>query len=214
VGQPLIADLAHVTPVVIDFEYTTPTGRPYVPIEVAVQALRLKNGQLVRAARWESLMRPDDLADVTQFDVDQTGITPAMLADQPPAAEVMARLDARFTAGPYLLIAHHAPAEAGLLYALREHCPHLARIDLIDTVKLARNSYPGLPGGHGLDNLTRHLGIPLPANRHRAMADVQLTTELFCRMTADSDWTDIRQLRRLAGYPATAAGPEQIALFK
>lgn len=212
-GQRLIADLRTVTPVVIDFEYTTPTGRPYVPIEVAVQALRVVDHQLVRIAQWESLIRPEDLADVTQFDIDQTGITPAMLADQGPAADVMPRLDSRFTGGPYLLIAHHAPAEAGLIYALREHCPNLARIDLIDTVRLARNLYPGLLGGHGLDNLIRHLSIPVPHNRHRAMADVQLTTELFCRMVADSDWTEVRQLRSLAGYAAEAARPEQVALF-
>ncbi|MGB3444594.1 MAG: 3'-5' exonuclease [Actinophytocola sp.] len=212
-GQHLIADLRTITPVVIDFEYTTPTGRPYVPIEVAVQALRVVDGHLVANTRWESLIRPDNLADVTQFDIDQTGITPAMLADQAPAAEVMARLDARFTGGPYLLIAHHAPAEAGLLYALREHCPNLARVDLIDTVKLARNLYPDLPGGHGLDNLIRHLDIPIPSNRHRAMADVELTTKLFRRMVADSGWTDVRQLRGFAGYAARAARPEQVALF-
>ena len=212
-GQRLINALRGVIPVVIDFEYTTPTGRPYVPIEVAVQALWVHEGTLQRTAGWESLIRPDDLRDVTQFDIDQTGITPAMLVEQPLAAEVMAELDRRFTAGPYVLVAHHAPAEAGLLYALREHCPNLARIDLIDTVRLARARYPSLPGGHGLDNLTRHLQIPIPPNRHRAMADVQLTTALFCRMVTDSDWTDLRRLRDLAGYAAEAAKPEQAALF-
>lgn len=214
-GQRLIAALAScgVTPVVIDFEYTTPTGRPYVPIEVAVQVLRIDDGALVRGPRWESLIRPDDLADVTQFDIDQTGITPQMLAEKPPAAQVMTELDRRFAAGPYVLIAHHAPAEAGLIYALREHCPNLARIDLIDTVRLARALYPELAGGHGLDNLTRHLGIPMPADRHRAMADVQVTTELFTRMIAGSDWADLQQLRAVAGRPAKAAQPEQVSLF-
>ena len=212
-GQRLIADLSRVTPVVIDFEYTTPTGRPYVPIEVAVQSLRVVEGELTSAARWNGLMCPEDLADVTQFDIDQTGITPAMLADQPPAGEVMAQLDRRFTGGPYVLIAHHAPAEAGLLYALREHCPNLARIDLIDTVRLARALYPDLPGGHGLDNLIRHLRIPVPPDRHRAMPDVLLTTELFRRMVTDSDWADLRQLRGLAGVQAEAGRPEQVALF-
>jgi DNA polymerase-3 subunit epsilon len=135
-----------------------------------------------------------------------------MLADQPPASEVLATLDRRFTAGPYVLIAHHAPAEAKILSAYREHCPHLARIDLIDTVRLARNRYPELPK-HGLDDLARHLRIPTPTNRHRAMADVQLTTELFIRMATDSNWTDLRQLRGLAGYAAKTAQPEQVSLF-
>jgi hypothetical protein len=45
------------------------------------------------------------------------------------------------------------------------------------------------------------------------MADVQVTTDLFIRMVTASDWIDLRQLRGLAGYPAQAAQPEQVALF-
>ncbi len=145
-GQRLINALAQVTPVVIDFEYTTPTGAPFEPIEVAVQALCVRDGRLERATRWEALMRPPQHAELTPFDIGQTGITPDMLAQRPCAGEVLAELDRRFSAGPYVLIAHHAPAEAGLIYAYREHCPHLARIDLIDTVRLARNLTPTCPG--------------------------------------------------------------------
>jgi DNA polymerase-3 subunit epsilon len=211
-GQRLIDALAHVTPVVIDFEYTTPTGAPFEPIEVAVQALHVREGQLERAAQWEALMRPPRHAELTPFDIGQVSITPDMLAERPSAGEVMAELDRRFTAGPYVLVAHHAPAEAGLIYAYREYCPNLARIDLIDTVRLARNLYPDL-SRHGLDYMLRHLQIPAPANRHRAMADVQVTVELFSHMVTDADCVDLRQLRALAGYPARAAQPEQIALF-
>lgn len=211
-GQRLIKALQNVTPVVIDFEYTTPPGAAPGPIEVAVQALRARDGRLERTAGWEALMRPPANAPLTTFDTAQTGITAEMLAEQPPAHEVLATLDRRFTAGPYVLIAHHAPAEAKILSAYREHCPSLARIDLIDTVRLARNLYPELPR-HGLDELLRHLRIPLPPNRHRSMADVQLTTELFIRMATDSDWADLRQLRALAGYAAEAAQPEQVSLF-
>ncbi|MFD2422419.1 3'-5' exonuclease [Amycolatopsis pigmentata] len=211
-GQQLINALQHVTPVVIDFEYTTPAGAPPGPIEVAVQALRARNGKLERAAKWEALMRPPASAPLTTFDTAQTGITPQMLADQPPASEVLAELDRRFTAGPYLLVAHHAPAEAKILSAYREHCPNLARIDFIDTVRLARDLYPELRK-HGLDDLIRHLAIPMPPNRHRAMADVLLTTELFILMVTDSGWSDLRQLRRLAGLAADAAQPEQTSLF-
>ncbi len=211
-GKPLIDDLAHVTPVVIDFEYTTPTGAPPEAIEVAVQVLHVVGGTLACRTRWEALMRPPKHAELTPFDIDQTGITPDMVADRPYAGEVLATLDRRFTAGPYVLIAHHAPAEANLIYAYREHCPNLARIGLIDTVRLARKHYPDLPR-HGLDDLIRHLKMPVPANRHRAMADVEVTTELFSRMVTESDWVNLRQLRCLAGCEAKAAKPQQIALF-
>ncbi|MGH3938581.1 MAG: 3'-5' exonuclease [Pseudonocardiaceae bacterium] len=211
-GQRLINALRTVTFVVIDFEYTTPTGAAPEPIEIAVQALRVHEGKLERTRGWEALMCPPQHAQLTTFDTAQTGITPAMLADQPCAGEVLATLDRRFTVGPYVLVAHHAPAEARILSAYREHCPTLARIDLIDTVRLARDLYSELPK-HGLDELLRHLKIPSPPNRHRAMADVQLTTELFIRMVTDSDWGDLRQLRGLAGYAAEAAQPQQVALF-
>jgi DNA polymerase-3 subunit epsilon len=211
-GQRLINALREVTPVVIDFEYTTPKGAAPEPIEIAVQALRVRDGTLERATRWEALMRPPQHAELTTFDINQTGITPDLLADRPSAGNVLAELDRRFTAGPYVLVAHHAPAEARLLFNYREHCPHLARIDLLDTVRLARDRYPELPK-HGLDDLLRHLQIPSPPHRHRAMADVQVTTDLFIRMVTASDWVDLRQLRGLAGYAAEAAKPEQIALF-
>jgi len=211
-GQRLINALREVTLVVIDFEYTTPRGYAPEPIEVAVQALRVRDGTLKRAARWEALMRPPPHAGMTTFDINQTGITPDMLADRPNAGEVLAELDRRLTAGPYLLVAHHAPAEARLLFAYREHCPNLARIDLLDTVRLAKNLYPELPK-HGLDDMLRHLQIPSPPDRHRAMADVQITTDVFIRIVTDADWADLRQLRRLAGYAAKAARPEQVTLF-
>lgn len=207
-GQRLITALREVTPVVIDFEYTTPKGAAPEPIEIAVQALRVHEGTLERTARWEALMRPPRHAELTSFDINQTGITPDMLAHQPPAGEVLAELDRRFTAGPYLLVAHHAPTEARLLSNHREHCPHLARIDLLDTVRLARNLYPELPK-HGLDDLLRHLHIPCPPHRHRAMADVQASTDLFIHLITTSDWADLRQLRALAGTPPRPPDPNR-----
>ncbi|MGH3885485.1 MAG: hypothetical protein ACRDSZ_02775 [Pseudonocardiaceae bacterium] len=51
-GQRLINALCEVTPVVIDFEYTTPRRHPPEPIEVAVQALHVRDGKLERTARW------------------------------------------------------------------------------------------------------------------------------------------------------------------
>ncbi|MGH3669823.1 MAG: 3'-5' exonuclease [Pseudonocardiaceae bacterium] len=208
-GQRLITALREITPVVIDFEYTTPKGAPPEPIEIAVQALHVHGVTLERTARWEALIRPPRHAELTSFDINQTGITPAMLADRPAAGQVLAELDRRFSAGPYLLIAHHAPTEARILSDHREYCPNLARIDLLDTVRLARDLFPELPK-HGLDELLRHLRIPSPAQRHRAMADVQATTDLFLHMITASDWADLRQLRTIAGY---AARPEQPLLF-
>lgn len=50
-----------------------------------------------------------------------------------------------FTAGPYVLIAHHAPAEAGLIYAYREHCPNLARA-------VSAGRYSAIPTSRAVSN--------------------------------------------------------------
>jgi DNA polymerase III epsilon subunit-like protein len=211
-GPRLIDSLRAVTLAVIDFEYTTPTGAPKEPFEVAVHVLHVKDGKLCPTAEFEALMQPPPHAALTAFDTGQTGITPQMVAGQPPASEVLAKLDRRFTAGPYVLIAHHAPAEAGILTAYRAHCPNLARLPILDTVRLARDLYPDLPR-HSLDQLMRHLGIPTPADRHRALADVRLTAEIFMRMATDSTWMNLDHLRAIAGYTPPVPPPQQTTLF-
>jgi DNA polymerase III epsilon subunit-like protein len=214
-GRRLIDALAPVTLAVIDFEYTTPAGAPPEPIEVAVQTLHVRGGELVRGWQWQALIRPPGHATPTAFDIQQTGITPAMLTDQPPAAQVLADLDSRFTdTHALVLVAHNAPAEARILHDQRGHCPRLARTDLLDTVRLARDRYPDLPR-HTLDELAAHLRLPLPVDRHRAMPDVQLTVDLLLTLVEqETRWPDLRTLRAVAGYPARAAQPEQESLFE
>jgi DNA polymerase-3 subunit epsilon len=202
--------------VVIDFEATTPTGHRPEPVDVAALALRLHAGQLVETSRFTGLMHPPQHAPLTRFDTEQTGITAAMLAGQPDAATVLADLDARLDHPPYLLVAHNAPTEAGILYDYRTHCPRLAGTDFLDTVRLARHAYPEL-SSHRLDVLIHHLGLAWPADRHRAMPDVEITAEVFRRIiehgASSGRWRSLRQLRADGGYPAKGGKPEQQALF-
>ena len=83
-------------------------------------------------------------------------------------------------------MAQHAATEANLIHGGREHCPGLARIDLLDTIPVAKHLLPGL-ADYRLDTLLRHLGIPVPSDRHRAAADVDATTEVFVRLIAAAD---------------------------
>jgi DNA polymerase III subunit epsilon len=61
------------------------------------------------------------------------------------------------------------------------------------------------------------LGIPHPADRHRAMADVQVTVSLFKRLLlAGSEagrWRSLHEVRKLAGLAPKAAMPQREALF-
>ncbi|MEV8100198.1 3'-5' exonuclease [Streptomyces sp. TLI_235] len=206
--------------VVIDFEGLTPAGRPAEPIEVAALALRADGGQLVEVGRFESLIRPPADVPVTAFDTAQTGITAQMLAAAPTAAEVMARLDGRLSVPPYKLVAHHASTEAGMIAHQAGHCPTLASTPLLDTVRLAKAVLPGL-GTYRLDNLLSYYGITRPADRHRAMPDVEVTAQLLARLLADEGaagrWRTLLDLDAAAGLQPKRLSPEpvleQSALF-
>jgi DNA polymerase-3 subunit epsilon len=204
---------------VIDFETTTPAGSRPEPIDVAAIVLGVRDGQFVETDRFSALIRPPDHAPITPADTDQTGITAAMVADQPDAAQVLARLDDRVAARlgeGALLVAHNAPTEAGLLYDYRRSCPHLAMTNLLDTVRLARLAYPDLPA-HRLDVLIHHLRLRRPVDRHRAMPDVEITAEVFAQVLHDGHrdgrWATLRDLRRRGEYQAKATRPEQTSLF-
>lgn len=209
--------LREVTFVVIDFEGTTPTGHPPQPIEVAALALKYQaEGEWRKIGAFESLMKPPAFAPLTPFDTLQTGITAAALDQAPTAGEALAALDANLTAGPYLLVAHHASTEGGMLYRRRDDCPVLATTDLIDTIPLAKHLLPGLES-YRLDTLLAHYEIPKPADRHRAMADVRVTAEVFSRLIADAETsgavTSLHGLKTIARRRAKASEPVQSGLF-
>ncbi|GLY33400.1 hypothetical protein Kisp02_67650 [Kineosporia sp. NBRC 101731] len=205
-------DFQETTFVVIDFEGTTPKGYRPEPIDVAVVQIGLKDGRLQRGDQFQALMCPPVHAPLTPMGTDRTGITAAMLVGQPPARTVLSRLDATLMQPPYLLVAHHAPTEAGILYDYRDACPRLAATMVLDTVRMARIVYPQLPT-HRLDMLLLHLNIPRPHDRHRAMPDVQVTATLFVQMLREGPWRSLSDLCKDAGYPAKAAQPFQEELF-
>lgn len=211
------------TYVVIDFEALTPAGQPPVPIEVAAIAGRFTPaGTWEETSRFQSLMRPPHNVPVTSFDQAQTGLTAHELADQPPAAQVMAALDTHLTCPPYRLVAHSAHTEATLIAGQRQHCPVLAATSLLCTVRLSRAAFPEL-SSHRLDAVLRFLGIPIPVGRHRAMPDAEVTVAVLQRALATGHerrlWATLRDLDTAAGiFPRRTANrahdaPVQEALF-
>ncbi|MFE4333277.1 PolC-type DNA polymerase III [Streptomyces sp. NPDC056831] len=203
--------------VVIDFETTTPTGYPAQPIEVAALAFRYAEGAWQETGRSESLIRPPAFAPVTPADTAQTGLTPEQLQQAPTPAEALGALDRRLTAGStYLLVAQHAATEANVIRNQAEHCPKLARTDFLDTIPLAKHLIPGLPN-YKLDTLLGHFGIPQPADRHRAAADVDVTAQVFRRLIGAADenaqFRDLAAVVKTAGRTAKFNLPVQAGLF-
>jgi DNA polymerase-3 subunit epsilon len=130
---------------------------------------------------------------------------------------VLAALDQRFAADrPYLFVAQHAVTEANIVYNQREFCPHMTRIDYVDTVLLAKRIVAGLPN-YQLDTLLGHFSIKRPADRHRANADVEVTAELFFQLIRSADrlpdFKSLAALTKLAGRTARSNIPVQANLF-
>jgi DNA polymerase-3 subunit epsilon len=202
--------------IVIDFEATTPKGYRPEPIEVAALALRDLRDGLAEAGTFAEVIQPPAHAPITARDTAENGLRPADVTNARLAGPVLADLNAWLTAPPYLLVAHNAHVEAGLIYDYREHCPGLAAIPVIDTIKLAKSAKPGLLS-YGLDHLLVQLSIPRPPDRHRAMPDVRATAAVFrCLMTcADQSglYPDMRALTSAVALAPRATMPCQETLF-
>jgi DNA polymerase III subunit epsilon len=202
--------------IVIDFEATTPKGYRPEPIEVAALLIRDLGDGLADTGRFAELIQPPPHAPITHRDTAENGLRPADVIDARLAGPVLADLDAWLVHPPYLLVAHNAHVEAGLIYDQRTQCPKLAALPAIDTVKLARAVLPGLIS-YGLDHLMVHLSIPRPANRHRAMPDVMATFEVFQRLIARADeydlFANLEKLTTAVAVMPRATRPHQEALF-
>jgi len=214
----LIHDPAYreTTFVVIDFEATTPKGYRPEPIEVAALAVRDFGAGLAGAGTFTEIIQPPAHAPITPRDTAENGLRPADVSNARPAGPVLADLNAWLTAPPYLLVAHNAHVEAGLIYDYREHCPVLATIPIIDTVKLAKVAMPGLLS-YSLDHLLVQLSIPRPPDRHRALPDVRVTAAVFRRLITGADqsgrYADMRALTSAVALAPRATAPRQEALF-
>lgn len=201
--------------IIVDFEGTTPANCPAEPIEVGAVVLNPTGDGLACSARFEALIRPPAHAPLTPADTRQTGITASMLADRPAAPAVLAGLDALLAEPPYVTVAHHASTEAGILRRYAHACPTLAAAPMLDTLTLAQRCHPGLPS-YSLDALLQLYRIAIPAARHRALADAEVTGQLLARLLADGahrhGWHRLAELHQLAGTPPPAT-PAPPALF-
>jgi len=162
---------------VIDFETTglSPTQGDRAT-EVAI--VMVEGGQVV--GRFQSLMNAG--VRVGAFVESFTGISNAMVAAAPPAAQVMAAAS-RFV-GNVPMVAHNASFDR------RYWVAELARVNLpapqpfACTMLLSRRLYPDAPS-HKLGALAALHGLPSAGRAHRALADAEVTAALLARIQAD-----------------------------
>ena len=165
----LIADVPFV---ITDTETTGSKAASNRIIEIG--AVKVVGGEIVD--RFSQLINPERAIPgrIQQL----TGISTAMVFDQPLAADVLPRyLD---FLGDGILVAHNLPFDLRFLNAelARLGRPPLANQTLC-TLRLARRLLRGLPS-KGLTAVADFYGIPI-RGRHRALGDAEATAEILLR---------------------------------
>lgn len=161
---------------VVDFE-TTGLGPTTGGRATEVAAVLVRGGEVV--ASWASLMNSG--AWIPPQIQALTGISNEMLADAPPAEDVMREL-ARLTAG-CPLVAHNASFDRGFWQAEMARAgqaPDPAHA-FACTVLLSRRLWPEAPS-HGLGAMTRFHGLSVQGRAHRALADARVTADLLLKV--------------------------------
>ena len=160
--------------IVLDFE-TTGLSPQYGDRAIEIGAVLIDNNLVID--RFQSLMNPG--FRISSFIESYTGINNDMVAAAPPCEAVMEEF-AEFM-GTLPLVAHNASfdrkfldSELGLIGKSRNStmaCSMLA----------ARRVYPGSPN-HQLATLVRYCGIYTDGTFHRALADAEMTGQLWISM--------------------------------
>lgn len=159
---------------VIDFETTgLSPGQGGRATEVAI--VLLEGGRVVD--RFQSLMNAG--VRIPAFITQLTGITNAMVAQAPPAEEVM-REAARFV-GTAPMAAHNASFDRQFWVAELALAGVAAPHDFTCTVLLSRRLIPEAPS-HKLGLLIDFLGLPRAGRAHRALADAEMAAALLAHM--------------------------------
>ena len=165
------------TVAVIDFE-TTGLSPSTGGRATEIAAVRVRDGRVVD--HYASLMRSD--AWVSPFIERLTGISNEMLADAPPAAQVMREVAAFVGDSP--LVAHNAAFDRAFWRAELRRAGEDADQPFACTLLLGRRLYPSSPD-HRLGTLAAWHGLAAAGPAHRALADAQTAAMLWLQIQRD-----------------------------
>lgn len=169
--------------VVFDVETPNSSNNRMSAIGVAV----VEDGRLVKEL--STLVNPETYFH--PFNIQLTGITPAMAEEAPTFSELWPVLEPIFDSG--LLVAHNAPFDMGVLAkCLRAYCVDWHdTADYACTVRMGRRCYPKLPN-HRLSTLCEYLSIPL--EHHQAGSDSRACAQLLVNYIDRG--LDVREFQR------------------
>lgn len=171
------------------------------PDLVEVAALPVREGQPDTSTAGAWLTKPRH--PVTPFAARVHGLTNERLENEPGWEEIADQVQTLL--GTSWICAHNAHVDHRVLSA---HLPTWRPTGVIDTLRLAKATHPGLPK-YTLDALIEHLRPDLsaaPAHRHRATFDAYATAQLLIAMADRYDTWD--QLVAAAVPPGLPGAPE------
>jgi DNA polymerase-3 subunit epsilon len=162
------------TVAVIDFETTglSPSQGARVT-EVAVVVV--EDGQIVD--RFQSLMNAR--AWIPSYIEHLTGISNEMIEQAPPAHEIFR--DLAVFIGEVPLVAHNAAFDRQFLDAEFGRINKRRKQEFTCSMRVARRVYPHA-ANHKLGTLVEYADVPVAGRAHRALADAEMTANLWLKM--------------------------------
>ena len=164
----------HFPVIVLDFE-TTGLSPQHGDRAIEIGAVLIENNVVID--RFQSLMNPG--FRISSFIESYTGINNAMVAAAPPCEAVMEQFTEFMGALP--LVAHNASFDKKFLDSELGFIGKSRNNSMACSMLAARRVYPNSPN-HQLATLVRHCGIYTDGTFHRALADAEMTGQLWISM--------------------------------
>jgi DNA polymerase III epsilon subunit len=175
-GQALVdRRLAELSFTVFDTETTglDPSGGDRI---IQIGAVRLVNGRLLRGERFEQLVDPQ--RPIPPATIPIHGITPDMVAGQPPIEQVLPAFH-RY-ASDTVLVAHNAAFDLRFLQLQEQATGVRFEQPVLDTLLLSAVVHPQ-QASHQLEAIAERFGVAV-RGRHTALGDAIVTAEVFLRL--------------------------------
>ena len=157
---------------------------------ISIGAVRLRDGEARES--FTSLVNP--ARAIPPGSIRYHGITDAMVADAPPAAEAIARFQEFI--GDDVLVAHNAAFDRALIFAEEFRGAPAIGNPFLCSVATSRWLDPQ-EADHSLDGLCGRAGIVI-AGRHQALGDAEATALLWVSLLARAAARGVDDLAELA----------------
>lgn len=167
---------------------------------IEIGGVRIERGQIDQTKTFSSLVNPECAIPPDAKRIHK--ITDDTLRDAPTIMAVLPEFLA--FAHDSTLVAHNAAFDMGFLDVEKECCWGYLELPPCLCTKLLSQSIFPTASRHNLDTLCERFQIPLPSDRHRALADVLLTAQVLLRLLEHGHIHSFEELKRRAGLPEMA----------